>query len=127
MNNYLTLIGHVGENPQVKNFATSNNKLAKFSIAVKEFSSSNNTSKPMWIDVEAWNEVGDKVIATITKGREVAVMGRLATSSYTKNGKDGKTIEIIKPVMKLTSFYLCGSAPRKREEVSNDNQLANIS
>ena len=33
--------------------------------------------------------------------------------------------KVSKPVIKLTGFDLCGSAPRKREEVVDDNQLAN--
>ena len=102
--------------------------MVKFSVAVKEFSSNSDEQKTLWIDIDAWNGLGDRVLKTITKGREVVINGRLAISSYTKNDEeDGLKVKISKPVIKLTSFHLCGSAPRKQQEVDNDNQLTNIS
>lgn len=113
MNNCLTLIGYVGQTPESKPFATSNNKLVKFSIGVKDFS--NNEQKTLWIDVEAWNAVGERVLNTITKGREVVLNGRLAMSTYAKN-VNGVAIQITKPVIKLTSFHLCGKKLTPQEE-----------
>lgn len=103
MNNSLTLVGHVGKDPQTKSFG--DNKVVKFSVAVKEYSSNTEEEKTMWIDVDAWNGLGDRVLKTITKGREVVVYGRLAMSSYSKD-VDGTPVQVTKPVMKLTSFHL---------------------
>ncbi|HEY9683268.1 MAG TPA: single-stranded DNA-binding protein [Drouetiella sp.] len=125
MNNSITLVGHVGQAPHAVSFSDTNNKVVKFSIAVKEFAQGEE-DKTMWVDVDAWNGLGERAISTITKGREVVVSGRLALSTFTKEVK-GEKIQMTKPVVKLTSFHLCGSAPRKREEVLNDNQLAKIS
>ncbi|MFN8552531.1 MAG: single-stranded DNA-binding protein [Candidatus Obscuribacterales bacterium] len=41
--------------------------------------------KTMWVNVDAWNGLGDRVLQTITKGREVVVNGRPAMSTYSKN------------------------------------------
>ncbi len=76
--------------------------------------------------MDAWNALADRVLKTITKGREVVVNGRLDVSSYEQEANGVKS-QISKPVIKLTSFHLCGSAPRKREEVTNDNQLTEAS
>ena len=109
MNNSITLIGHVGQNPKALVFAASDKKLVKFSIAVKEYSSSDE-DRTLWVDVEAWNELGKRVLDHITKGREVAIQGRLAMTSYTKSN-EGKTVDVTKPVVKLTSFHLLGKKP----------------
>jgi len=112
MNNSVTLIGHVGQNPKALNFAASDKKLVKFSLAVKEFSSSDE-DRTLWIDVEAWNDLGKRVLDHITKGREVAIQGRLCLTSYTKS-EEGKTVEVTKPIIKLTSFHLLGKKPETK-------------
>jgi single-stranded DNA-binding protein len=78
----------------------------------------------MWLDCEAWGELGENVLKLVSKGREIVVNGRLAVSNFTVE-EDGQMKKVSKPVIKLTGFDLCGSAPRKREEVVDDNQLAN--
>ena len=110
MNNQITLIGHVGQTPVSKLFGDTGNKVIKFSIAVKDYSSNSEEGKTMWIDVDAWNGVGERVLATITKGREVVVQGRLALSTFSKE-VNGMTVQMTKPVVKLTSFHLCGKKP----------------
>lgn len=107
MNNQITLIGHVGQTPVSKLFGDTGNKVVKFSLSVKDYSSK---SEDMWIDVDAWNGIGDRVLATVTKGREVVVMGRLALSTYSKE-ENGVTVQMTKPVVKLTAFHLCGKKP----------------
>jgi len=110
MNNQLTIIGRVGQAPRAVNFGDTNNKVVKFSLGVTEFSSKKDEESTLWIDVDAWNGLGDRVMQTVTKGREVMLMGRLAINSYTKE-VDGRTVEVHKPIMKLTSFHLCGPKP----------------
>jgi len=123
MNNSITLIGHVGQNPKTLSFRTSDKKLVKFSLAVKEFSSADEDSKTLWVDVEAWNALASRVLATITKGREVAVQGRLAMTSYSKS-ETGKAIEVAKPVVKLTGFHLCGKKPATKIASESEDTAA---
>lgn len=115
MNNNIVIVGHVGQAPHCVCFGDTGNKLVKFSVAVKEFSFNSEEDKTMWIDVDAWNGLGERVLKTITKGREVVVQGRLAIAEYTKE-KDGLKVEVSKPVIKLTSFHLCGKKPTSDEE-----------
>ncbi len=109
MNNSLTLVGHVGQAPQIKIFA-SGGKLAKFSVAVKEYSSKTDQTTTIWIDVDAYENVANRVQQTITKGREVVLHGRLSINVYDKIVND-VLVKVSKPVMKLTSFHLCGKKP----------------
>lgn len=110
MNNTIMVIGYVGQNPHTIAFEDTGNKVVKFSIAVKEFSSTSDENKALWLDVDAWNGLGDRVLKTITKGREVAVHGRLALTIFSKE-VNGVKVDVTKPVIKLTSFHLCGRKP----------------
>jgi len=121
MNNSITIVGHVGQAPHSVTFGDTGNKVAKFSIAVKDFSSNTDENKPMWIDVDAWNGLADRVLKTITKGREVVVNGRLAISTFHKE-VDGVKVQMTKPVIKLTSFHLCGSKPTASEEIPAEQE-----
>lgn len=115
MNNSITIVGHVGKDPQSRDFDDTGNKVVKFSVAVKEYSSNSDELKTMWLDVDAWNGLGDRVLQTVTKGREVVLNGRLAMSTYSKL-VDGVTVQMTKPVIKLSSFHLCGKRPIAQEE-----------
>jgi len=114
MNNSVTIVGHVGQAPHSVSFGDTGNKVVKFSVAVKEFSSKDEEDKTMWIDVDAWNGLGERVLKTITKGREVVVCGRLALSTFHKE-VNGVKVQMTKPVIKLTSFHLCGKKPANGE------------
>ena len=115
MNNTITIVGHVGQEPLTKTFGDTGNKVVKFSVAVKEYSSNKDEENTMWIDVDAWNGLGDRVMQTITKGREVVINGRLAISTYQKE-VNGTKVEMSKPVIKLTGFHLCGKKPTAKDE-----------
>ncbi|MDZ4836574.1 MAG: single-stranded DNA-binding protein [Candidatus Melainabacteria bacterium] len=115
MNNSITIVGYVGQNPKSVSFGDTGNKVVKFSVAVKEFSSNSDENKTMWLDVDAWNGLGERVLNTITKGREVVVQGRLALSTYNKE-VNGAKVEMTKPVIKLTSFHLCGKKPASNDD-----------
>jgi single-stranded DNA-binding protein len=115
-NNQLNLIGHTGKDqPEVKVF-TSGHKVTKFSMAVKDFSNKDPEAKPLWIDVEAWDKVGDRVVAAVTPGREIAATGRLAIAEYNTTDKDGISMKVMKPILKLSSFYLAGPAPKSKKK-----------
>lgn len=111
MNNQITLIGHVGKDPVSKTFGDNHNRVVKFSVAVKEYTPNSDEEKTMWVDVDAWNSLGDRVLQTITSGREVVIFGRLAINTYPKE-VDGVTVQMSKPVVKLTHFHLCGPKPK---------------
>lgn len=123
MNNQVTIVGHVGKDPVIKSFEDTGNKVVKFTIAVKEFSSNTDEVKTMWLDVDAWNGLGDRVLQTVKKGREVVIFGRLAINTYPKE-VDGIAVQMSKPVIKLTSFHLCGPKPMAQEKAQPEEPKA---
>jgi single-strand DNA-binding protein len=116
MNNNLNLIGHVGSEPEVRTFETGN-KLVKFSLAVKDYSNRDNAEKSeetMWITVESWNKVAERVLESVTKGREISASGRLAINTFAKQ-KGQEKFDVSLPVMKLSGFHLCGAKPKAKK------------
>jgi single-strand DNA-binding protein len=110
MNNQINLVGHAGKDPESKTFEDTNNTVVKFSLAVKEYSSNTEEDKTLWIEVVAWNGLAERVLKTVTKGREIVVSGKLSLSTYTKE-VDGVKVQVTKPIVKLSSFHLCGKKP----------------
>jgi single-stranded DNA-binding protein len=111
MNNQFNCIGRIGQQPRAVSFPDTGNKVVKFSIAIADYTAkSDDDDDTLWIDCDAWNGLGERVLQTITKGREVFLSGRLVINKFTRD-ENGKTIEVHKPVLKLTSFHLCGPKP----------------
>ena len=119
MNNTVMLIGRVGNNPDLTTFP-SGKKSVRFSLAVKEFAPDDAQAQTLWVTLEAWNGVAERAAATITKGREVAVNGRLALGSIDTKEKDGQSIEVHRPIVKLAGFHLCGPKPKTEEPPTQD-------
>jgi single-stranded DNA-binding protein len=115
MNNQVNFIGRVGQNPTLTSFTDTDNKLAKFSLAVADYSSKTDNPDPMWIDVESWNGLAERVMKLITEGREVGITGRLSISKFNKE-INGVKVEMRRPVVKLSGFHLCGAKPKSQEQ-----------
>lgn len=102
MNNQITLAGYVGKDPEERLFDETEKKLARFPLAVRQFTKGQ--EETMWIDCEAWNGNSDKVMTCIKSGREIVVYGSLAISKFQM--KDGT--QVSKPIIRVSGFYLCG-------------------
>ncbi len=113
--NQITLIGRVGQSPTLTTFTDTDNKLAKFSLAWADYTSKSDNPEPMWVDVESWNGLAERVMKYVTEGREVGITGRLAISKYNKE-INGVKVEIKRPVVKLSGFHLCGKKPQSEEK-----------
>ncbi len=129
MNNQITLVGYVGQTPKQKVFADTDNRVVKFPIGVKEYNSKSDEKHTIWFNVDAWNGLGDRVMATMTKGREVVVHGRMVLSTYKKE-VNGQVVDWPTACVKLTGFHLCGKKPVAEgeavESVDEDSSAAEL-
>ena len=105
MNNSLTLVGRVVQDPIKKSIPAKDTVVAEFSLAVKDYSKKGLENDAIFFDVKAFNGQVDRVMEYITKGREIVITGRVAVESYTR--KDGT--QIVKYVVIMNGFHLCGS------------------
>ena len=89
MKNTVQLIGHVGQDPEVKSLE-GGKKLANISIATNEIYYKENgdkVEKTEWHRVSAWGKTADIIEKYVTKGKEIAIEGKLTHRSY--DDKDG--------------------------------------
>lgn len=84
LKNKVQLIGNLGNDPEIVTLE-SGKKLAKFSMATNDTYKNNKGEKiteTQWHNVIAWGKTADIIESYLTKGKEVAVEGKLNTRSY---------------------------------------------
>jgi single-strand DNA-binding protein len=89
LKNKVQLIGNLGNAPEVKN-TENGKKLARFSMATNETyrgRTGEKITETTWHNVVAWGKVADIAEKFLTKGKEVAIEGKLINRSY--SDKDG--------------------------------------
>lgn len=89
LRNKVQLIGNLGNDPEIVNL-DGGRKLAKFSIATNETYKNQKGEKitdTQWHNVVAWGKTAEIIENYVTKGKEVAVEGKLTSRSY--DDKDG--------------------------------------
>lgn len=109
LRNRVHLIGNVGGDPEVKSF-DNNRKLVRFSLATNENYRNGNGEKitdTQWHQIVAWNKTAELAEKLITKGRELAVEGKLVTRNYEDSkGEKRYATEVV-----INEFVLTGSKP----------------
>ncbi|MFH4964715.1 single-stranded DNA-binding protein [Gaetbulibacter sp. M235] len=98
LRNKVQLIGNLGNDPEIINLE-SGKTLAKFSIATNESYTNNKGEKvtdTQWHNVVAWGKTAQIIEKYVTKGKEVAIEGKLTNRSYeTKEGEKRFITEIV--------------------------------
>ena len=92
------MIGHVGNEPEIKNF-DGGKKLANLTLATNESYKNDKGEKveeTQWHRVTAWGRTADLIEKYVTKGKEIAIEGKLTHRSYDdKNGEKRYVTEVI--------------------------------
>jgi single-strand DNA-binding protein len=85
LRNKVQLIGHLGAAPEIKN-TENGKKMAVFNMATSETYRNNNGEKiteTTWHHLVAWGKLADIAEKYLTKGKEVAIEGKLISRNYT--------------------------------------------
>ena len=98
LRNKVQLIGHLGNDPEIINLE-SGKTLAKFSIATNESyknAKGEKVTDTQWHNIVAWGKTAEIIEKFVTKGKEVAVEGKLTTRSWEdKDGVKRYTTEVV--------------------------------
>ncbi|HQV05723.1 MAG: single-stranded DNA-binding protein [Chitinophagaceae bacterium] len=89
LKNKVQLIGNLGNAPEVKTL-DSGKKMARFSVATNEVyrnAKGEKITETQWHNLIAWGKVAEIAEKFLTKGKEVAIEGKLINRNYTN--KDG--------------------------------------
>ncbi|WP_111308983.1 single-stranded DNA-binding protein [Confluentibacter sediminis] len=96
--NKVQLIGNLGNDPEIINLE-SGKMLARFTIATNESYKNNKGEKitdTQWHNIVAWGKTAEIIEKYVTKGKEVAIEGKLTSRSYeTKEGEKRYITEIV--------------------------------
>ena len=90
LRNKVQLIGRLGQDPEIINLE-SGKKIAKFSLATNDKykdTSGQIIEDVQWHNLIAWNKTADIIEKYVTKGKEIAIEGKLTNRSW--DDSDGK-------------------------------------
>jgi single-strand DNA-binding protein len=98
LRNRVQLIGNLGNDPEIISL-DSGKKLAKFSIATNESyknQEGERVTDTQWHNVVAWGKTAEIIETYVTKGKEVAIEGKLSHRSYDDtNGNKRYSTEVV--------------------------------
>lgn len=96
--NQVTVTGNLGRDPDMS-YTPTGTAVTKFSVAVFQ-----GKEKPtMWLNVIAWDTLGERINGQAKKGNEVYVQGRLSLREYTdKTGVKRQAFEVTASSVQLT-------------------------
>lgn len=103
--NKVQLIGHLGMDPEVKNFE--NGKMLRISIATDasyKDKDGNKVQDTHWHTLVGWNKIADLGEQFFKKGKQVAIEGMLVNRSY----QDKEGVKRYATEVKLEHFLLLG-------------------
>jgi single-strand DNA-binding protein len=118
--NRVQLIGRLGKDPEGK-FTPTGKKVTQFSVAVSNrWKSRDGETKESteWVNIEAWDRLGETCHEYLKKGSLVYVEGRLKTDKYEDKGE---TRYFTKVVAQMVQFLPDGRASEPPDEQTNGN------
>jgi single-strand DNA-binding protein len=97
--NYVHLLGNVGDDPKVTEL-DGGKKVARFSLATHETYKDRKGEKQQstdWHTVVAWGKTAEIIEKYAHKGKQVAVVGKLKSRTYTepKEGNERYVTEVV--------------------------------
>ena len=114
LRNRVTLIGNLGQDPQIKTL-DDGRKVAHFTLATNDGFKNADGQKieeATWHNIVAWNGIAETASKFLKKGREVALEGRIVYRTYEdKKGVVKNITEIV-----LNDFLFLQSSKGKTKE-----------
>ena len=98
LKNKVQLIGNLGNDPEIITLENGK-KLAKFSLATNEYykdADGQKQTKTEWHNLIAWNKTAEIIEKYVSKGKEIAIEGKLTNRSWDdKEGNKRYITEVI--------------------------------
>lgn len=110
--NKVILMGRLSKDPELRH-TNNNTPVCNFSIAVDNGYGENKTTD--FINCVAWNKTAEVVGKYFTKGRMIALVGRISTRNW--EGEDGRKNYVTEVTVNEVSF--CDSKAEGQNSVGN--------
>ena len=122
--NRVIVMGNLTRDPDVREVGMNAVKVCRFSLAINERRkdrSGNVIDMPTFVDVDAWDKLGELCGQYLKKGRSVLVEGRLQSDTWEKDGQKHQKLKIRAATVKFmpqpapTQSRLTGEILRSQE------------
>ena len=122
--NRVQLIGYLGKDPESK-FTPTGKKVAHFSIAVTQRwkSQGENREQTEWVNIEAWDRLGEICQEYLRKGSLVYIEGRLKTDKYEDKGETKYFTKVVALAMQMLDRKASDEPVMMGEEEAIDFEL----
>ena len=106
--NHVTLIGRLTRDPEVRYGAQSQSAVAKFSLAVDRGGKDKGAD---FINCTAFGKTAELIERYTSKGKQLAVQGRIQTGKYEKDGRTVYTTDVIVERMEFVGSKDSNASP----------------
>lgn len=112
MLNKVIMIGRLTRDPELR-YLPNGTPVTGFSIAVdRPFTNAQGQRETDFIDIVAWRKLGEVVANNLTKGRLVAVEGRLQIRSYdAQDGSKRRVAEVVADTVQFLDSKVKATVP----------------
>ena len=94
--NTVSLIGRVTKDFELKSFNEGKGFYTRFTLAINRVAYKESQPEADFINVVAWNGLAETLCKHLKKGSQIAITGRLCSSSYTdKDGNKRYSTEVV--------------------------------
>ena len=114
--NHFVGIGRLTRDPEVR-YTQSGKACAKFTLAIDRRRSGDGNPQADFIACVAWEKTAEIISQYCTKGKKIAVEGRIQTRSYEKDGRKTYVTEVV-----VQSMEFCDS--KSGQQLSDAKEFA---
>ncbi|MGP6156859.1 MAG: single-stranded DNA-binding protein [Vulcanimicrobiaceae bacterium] len=108
--NRIVLVGNLTRDPEIRYVDGGGKAVTKFSLAINRRTKQGDEA--MFIDIVAWDRLGEICNQYLKKGMSALVEGRLVIRNYeTKEGEKRKAVEVVASDMQMLDSKGGGRAP----------------
>ena len=123
--NRVQLIGRLGRDPESK-FTPTGKKVAQFSVAVSnrwKGRDGETQESTEWVNVEAWERLGETCQEYLKKGSLVYVEGRLKTDKYEDRGETKYFTKVVAQMVQFLSDTRSANTHEDQAEPAHDEEF----
>lgn len=116
--NRVELVGRLSRDPELRH-TSSGTAVCQINVAVSRRATQGNEPSADFINVVVWDKQAENVARYLSKGRQVAVEGRIQTRSYDNN--EGKKTYITEVVANNVEFLGSSNDTPRQQNIPEEN------
>lgn len=120
--NKVILVGNLTRDPELRR-TNSGLAVCTFTLAVNRPKNKDGVSQADYITIQTWRTSAENCAKYLSKGRKVAIAGKLATRSYEKDGRKVYVTEVVADDVEFLTPRGYEGAEPKQEAVECSDEM----